>query len=395
VKGSPDVVVDVAILGGGIAGLWLLDRLQHHGFSTALFEADALGAGQSVASQGIIHGGTKYTLGLAFDTAVKELREMPATWSNSLQGSKGPDLSRARVLSPRTYMWVPRQLGGGLLGVFSRVVMRSRLVRLPRSEWPDGLHSHSAAGSVYALDELVLDIPSVLQALRAAHRVRIRRIPDPEQLSFGDGDGCLRVGDISVGAQRFVLAAGVGNEGLLLRAGVDGVRQQRRPLHQVLVAGMKQAIYAHCVGKSSRPLATITAHPGSAGDYVWNVGGLVAEDGVAESEAQLVRRARRELPRLFPAADFGAARWATFRIDRAEGAFAGGRRPSGPLVDSKGRFIVAWPTKLALAPALSDRVVRLLREDQVRPGASEIEALSALAEPDVARPPWEGIEAWS
>ena len=160
-------------------------------------------------------------------------------------------------------------------------------------------------------------------------------------------------------------------------------------------AGMKQAIYAHCVGKSSRPLATITAHPGSAGDYVWNVGGLVAEDGVAESEAQLVRRARRELPRLFPAADFGAARWATFRIDRAEGAFAGGRRPSGPLVDSKGRFIVAWPTKLALAPALSDRVVRLLREDQVRPGASEIEALSALAEPDVARPPWEGIEAWS
>ena len=394
-KGSADVVVDVAILGGGIAGLWLLDRLQHHGFSAALFEADALGAGQSVASQGIIHGGTKYTLGLAFDTAVKELREMPATWSDSLQGSGGPDLSGSRVLSPRTYMWVPRQLGGGLLGVFSRVVMRSRLVRLPRSEWPDGLHSPSAAGSVYALDELVLDIPSVLEALRAAHRERIRRIPDPEQLSFGDGDGCLRVGDISVSAQRFVLAAGAGNEGLLRLAGVDGVRQQRRPLHQVLVAGMKQPLYVHCVGKSTRPVATITAHPSSAGDYVWNVGGLVAEDGVAESEAQLVRRARRELPRLFPAADFGGARWATFRIDRAEGAFAGGHRPSGPMLDSRDRFIVAWPTKLALAPALSDRVVRLLREQQLRPRASEIEALEALAEPDVARPPWERIAAWS
>lgn len=394
-KGSPDVVVDVAILGGGIAGLWLLDRLQHEGFSAALFEAGALGAGQSVASQGIIHGGTKYTLGLALDSAVKELRGMPAAWSDSLRGSPGPNLSRARVLSPCTYMWVPRQLGGGLLGAFSRAFMRSRVRGLPRSEWPDGLDSDSAAGSVYALDELVLDIPSVLEALRAAHRGRIRRIPDRERLSFGDGGGCLRVGDISVGAQRFVLTAGAGNEELLLRAGVDGVRQQRRPLHQVLVAGMKQALYAHCVGKRTRPLATVTAHPRAAGDYVWYVGGLVAEEGVAESEAQLVQRARRELPRLFPAADFGAARWATFRIDRAEGAFAGGRRPKGPLVASRDRFIVAWPTKLALAPVLSERVLHLLHEQQVRPGASEIESLRALEEPDVARPPWEGIEAWS
>ena len=394
-KGSPDVVVDVAILGGGIAGLWLLDRLQRDGFSAVLLEADALGAGQSVASQGIIHGGTKYTLGLALDTAVKELREMPATWSDSLRGAEGPNLSRARTLSPRTYLWVPPQLGGGLLGAFSRTLMRSRVRGLPRSEWPDGLGSPSAAGSVYELEELVLDIPSVLEALRAAHRERIRRIPDRERLSFGNGEGRLRVGDITVGAQRFVLAAGAGNEELLLRAGVDGMGQQRRPLHQVLVAGMKQPLYAHCIGKSTRPLATVTAHPCPAGDYVWYVGGLVAEDGVAESEAQLVQRARRELPRLFPAADFGAARWATFRIDRAEGAIAGGRRPSGPLVNSRDRFIVAWPTKLALAPVLSDRVVQLLHEQQVRPGASEIEALSALEEPGVARPPWEGIEAWS
>lgn len=391
-KGSPDVVLDVAILGGGIAGLWLLDRLQRDGFSAALFEADALGSGQSVASQGIIHGGTKYTLGLARDTAVRELREMPATWSNSLQGSTGPDLSAARVLSPRTYMWVPRQLGGGVLGAFSRIVMRSRVRSLPRSDWPDGLHSPSAPGSVYAMDELVLDIPSVLEALRSSHRRRVRRT-DRERLSFGGGR--LAVGDLSVRAQRFVLAAGAGNEELMLQGGVEGVRQQRRPLHQVVVSGMKQPLYVHCVGKSTRPLATVTAHPGPAGDTIWNVGGLIAEDGVAQSGDELVERARRELPALFPAADFGAARWASFRIDRAEGAFAGGRRPTGPLVLPKGEFIVAWPTKLALAPALSERVVRLLREQQVRPGASEVEALAALEEPTVARPPWEAIEAWS
>ncbi len=394
-KNSPDVVVDVAIIGGGIAGLWLLDRLRHDGFSVALLEADQLGAGQSVASQGIIHGGTKYTLGLVFDTAVKELREMPATWRNSLQGSSGPDLSQARTLSPRTYIWVPRQLGGGVLGALSRIVMRSRVRGLSRSEWPDGLESTTAAGSVYALDEVVLDVPSVLEALKRAHRERIRRIPGRDRLSFTGGDGRLKVGDITVSAQRFVLAAGAGNEELLVRAGIQDARHQRRPLHQVMVAGMKQPLYAHCVGKSTTPLATVTAHPSSEGDYVWNVGGQIAEGGVAESEARLIQRAQRELPRLFPAADFGGARWATFRIDRAEGDVVGGRRPRGPVVHTRGKFIVAWPTKLALAPALSERVVHLLHRQQVRPGPSQLEALSALPEPDVARPPWERVEAWS
>ena len=395
VKSSPDVVVDVAIFGGGISGLWLLDRLGRCGFSALLLESDQLGAGQSVASQGIIHGGTKYTFGLVLDTAVKELREMPATWRDSLQGASGPDLSHAKTLSPRTYMWVPKQVGAGVLRAFSRIAMRSRVRGLPRAEWPDGLDSHSAAGSVYALDEIVVDVPSVLEALKAAHRERIRRIPNREPLSFASGDGCLRIGDITVGAQRFVLAAGSGNEELAVHAGIDDVQHQRRPLHQVVVAGMKQPLYAHCVGKSTKPLATITAHPSSQGDYVWNVGGLIAEDGVGESEAGLIQRAQRELPRLFPAADFGAARWATFRIDRAEGAVAGGRRPGGPVVHSHGKFIIAWPTKLALAPALSERVVDLLHRQQVRPGASQIEALSALPEPDVALPPWERVEAWS
>ncbi|MFN3402304.1 MAG: FAD-dependent oxidoreductase, partial [Ferrovibrio sp.] len=41
----PDV--DVAILGGGIAGLWLLARLKRAGYSALLIEREALGAGQT------------------------------------------------------------------------------------------------------------------------------------------------------------------------------------------------------------------------------------------------------------------------------------------------------------------------------------------------------------
>ncbi|HCC44093.1 MAG TPA: FAD-binding oxidoreductase, partial [Gammaproteobacteria bacterium] len=52
--------IDIAILGGGIAGLWLLNLLVSRGYSVVLLEKEALGAGQTIASQGMIHGGVKY-----------------------------------------------------------------------------------------------------------------------------------------------------------------------------------------------------------------------------------------------------------------------------------------------------------------------------------------------
>ena len=81
-------------------------------------------------------------------------------------------------------MWLPRQFGGGVIGAFSRFVMRSRVQRLRRPDWPDGLRADSAKGSVHALDELVLDVPSVLEALREPHRARIRHVPGSEGVTF-------------------------------------------------------------------------------------------------------------------------------------------------------------------------------------------------------------------
>jgi len=79
--------VDVVILGGGIAGLWLLDALHQAGYSALVLNKGDLGQGQSIAAQGIIHGGTKY-FGA---TAVSDLAPMPARWRASLTGKLGPD----------------------------------------------------------------------------------------------------------------------------------------------------------------------------------------------------------------------------------------------------------------------------------------------------------------
>ncbi|HEY6200467.1 MAG TPA: FAD-dependent oxidoreductase, partial [Candidatus Binatia bacterium] len=52
--------LDVLIFGGGAAGLWCLERFRSAGYHALLLESAALGCGQTIAAQGIIHGGGKY-----------------------------------------------------------------------------------------------------------------------------------------------------------------------------------------------------------------------------------------------------------------------------------------------------------------------------------------------
>jgi hypothetical protein len=63
-------------------------------------------------------------------------------------------------------------------------------------------------------------------------------------------------------------------------------------------------------------------------------------------------------------------------------------------------LIVGWPTKLALAPVLADKVLALLREAGVQPevhvpGAHDLVGLAKLPAPAVARPPWEMVGQWN
>ncbi|MGB1685791.1 MAG: FAD-dependent oxidoreductase, partial [Pseudomonadales bacterium] len=83
---SGTIRLDIAILGGGIAGLWLVNRLQQAGYSTCLIERHGLGGEQTLASQGMIHGGIKYTLGGALTNASETIAAMPERWQACLRG---------------------------------------------------------------------------------------------------------------------------------------------------------------------------------------------------------------------------------------------------------------------------------------------------------------------
>ena len=74
------IKTDIAIVGGGITGLWLHSLLKSRGYQSLVFERYKLGSGQTLASQGMIHGGLKYNLDGITGTASKTISSMQAVW---------------------------------------------------------------------------------------------------------------------------------------------------------------------------------------------------------------------------------------------------------------------------------------------------------------------------
>ncbi len=394
---EPALGLDVAIFGGGIAGLWLLASLRAAGYSAALLDSGALGQGQSAASQGIIHGGVKYTLNLDVGAAARALGEMPAIWREALAGRAGPDLAAARIAAEHHHMWVPRQFAGGLMRFFASRAMRGRVEVLAEGR-PAPFDDPAFDGELMALDELVLDVPSVLAALAAQQAPLIRRINWPDGIEFArDGDGRVReiaAGPLTMQPTTVVCTAGAGNRAIARRLGIEAPIDQRRPLRMVMIKGAPVDLQAHCIAKQTNPRLTVTSHRTGDGERLWYVGGQLAEDGVALEPEELIASARHEFQSLLPWLDLTDAAWSSHQVERVEGLQADRRRPDQPVISGHGNVLFAWPTKLALAPRLAAMLL-----DELPPpaasGTSDLGRLAQLPAPALAKPPWDEARLWS
>ncbi|MBX7271943.1 NAD(P)/FAD-dependent oxidoreductase [Stutzerimonas chloritidismutans] len=382
---------DVLIVGGGVAGLWLNARLRRQGFATLLVDKGTLGGGQSVKSQGIIHGGTKYALSGALTGASEAIADMPRRWREALAGKGELDLSGVRLLSDAHYLWSPGTLAGNLTSFFASKAVRSRVGQVKGDELPPALQHPKFKGKVYRLSELVLDVPSLIARLAELAGDSLLAGQQVEPLLDGDELVGLRVDGREIRAQRIVFSAGGGTAELLATLGLQQPAMQRRPLHMVIVkAPTLKPLYAHCLGGGTKPRITVTSHPAADGEWVWYLGGDLAEaDGVARDEASQIAAAKKELAELVPWIDLSAAHWATLRIDRAEPAQSALARPDNAFLAEQGRLLVGWPTKLALSPDFSDRVEAALARDGIRPGQHP--ALPELPRPPLTGPFWEGL----
>ncbi|WP_321837262.1 NAD(P)/FAD-dependent oxidoreductase [Pseudomonas kulmbachensis] len=386
----PSVIsTDVLIVGAGVAGLWLNARLRRLGFSTVVVERESLGGGQSLKSQGIIHGGAKYALHGALTGASEAIADMPRRWREALAGNGELDLSGVRLLSEAHYLWSPGTLAGNLTSFFASKAVRGRVDQVKGDQLPPALQNPRFKGKVYRLAELVVDVPSLIERLAELAGDGLLAGQSIEPLLENSELIGLRVDGRDIHAQRIVFSAGAGNAELLASAGISVPAQQLRPLHMVLVKGPSlKPLYAHCLGGGSKPRVTVTTHPAADGEWVWYLGGDIAEaDGVAREPVEQIAVAQKELGNLLPWVDLSQAQWATFRVNRAEPAQSGLVRPDNAFLADQGRLLVGWPTKLALAPDFADRVLKALEQDAIQP--SNAPALPPLPRPPLGKTAWE------
>ncbi len=167
---------DIVILGGGIAGLWLMNRLQQEGFDAVLLEKSTLGGGQTIASQGIVHGGLKYALNGALSPASSAIAEMPDHWRRCLQGEGDVDLRGCKVLAPHYYMWSGGGYRSRLKSFLGSKALRGRIDTLNSSAYPEFFQNQKIAGALYQLTDFVVDTPSLIEHLAAPHRDRIFQV---------------------------------------------------------------------------------------------------------------------------------------------------------------------------------------------------------------------------
>ena len=403
---SQTVEADVVVIGGGIAGLWLFRTLNTLGYRTLLLEQNALGGGQTIKSQGIVHGGTKYTLTGQLTNASQAIAGMPERWRNALAGKGGevdPDLRSARILSDYHYLWSPGDIGSRLTSFFASKALRGRVDALTSEQFPAIFKHDGFRGKVYQLNEIVLDIATVTRALVSGLEDKTLKVDWSEQgnarlLTNANGEiDAVALADSNgqttlLQAKRFVLAAGEGTEALLNTWGVSHPKMQVRPLQMVMVRhSHPEPVYAHCLGTTPLPRMTITSHPDADGKWVWYLGGGIAEDGVKQSAEELIATAKKELKALLPWVDLSQAEWDTLRVNRAEPKQSRLLRPDAAFCQPVANGIVTWPTKLALAPNLSDEVVRLLQEDNIRPAADNSFAIpEGFSRPEICPNFWQG-----
>ncbi len=390
---NPSVQVDLLIIGGGIAGLWLLARARREGYSAVLIEGDRLGGGQTVNGQGFVLG---QPIGMGeLDGPTRQAFEAaPERWRRVL--AEGGELAGARMLSERPYLWTVPSGGAGGGFSFVRLFRRKAAVEATPAvvpdELPNSLHAAPLKGELRVLDGLVLDTRSLIEALAAevlpyVFRSRGPVVPAPDGALNLRAEGHEAV---VLRGRRTVFAAGSGSS--VLGSVPLAVWHQQMVMVRAQ-AGLPDDLFLNVVDGDGRRRFNLTSHRDAEGRSVWYIGGGLAEAGSHVPPAQQIAATRRELAEHLSWIDLDAAEFATVRVERAA-ARQRGATLALPVVRSVGNAITAWPASLTVMPAMIDQVIEGLRGEGLRPAAADLAPLEGWPRPELAHYPWDDPAAW-
>jgi hypothetical protein len=314
---------------------------------------------------------------------------MPALWRECLEGRGEINLSAVPLAANATYLWPDKSIASRFASLFAPRFRSARSAPLARDERPEAFRDDRFRGSVFRLDEFVLDVPALVHALAGPHAGRILKL-DAAKAKPGDGGAFvwdLPEARVTLRPRRVVLTVGQGFEELSRWPGLSGFVLYRRPLHMVIVEhDCPLPVFGHCVGRSTTPLLTVTTHPVGKGRYIWYLGGGLAEDGAGRASEDQIRTARDLLAKCIPWLELGRRKWRAARIDRVVVAQPGRDDRPSPFAAVAGKFIVAWPSRLALAPLLARRIIALLPDPTGLP--ERLDELEIVPLPAIAAAPW-------
>ena len=392
---KPNIQIDCLIFGGGVAGLFTLNKCTELGYHALLLESNSLGHGQTIDSQGIIHGGIKYEITQGGHESAVAIREMPMLWRRALAGESSLNLSDVQLRADNCYIWKTKSFTSRLGFLGAKMALRVKPVVLDDEERPEWLSSNGITAA--RLAEQVIEPRSLLEVfskkledkllLTSQGGVEVSKSDEQWKISLLNP----QTGEpLNIIANDIVLTAGTGNETLRSQFGLTSKATQSRPLHMVLVRGDLPTINGHCID-GAKTRVTITTTTDYAGRKVWQVGGQLAEDGVQMEPAQLILHASKELLSTLPSIDLSQAEFLTYRSTRAEQSEKG-KRPHDVSIKSENRVHTCFPTKLAFAPRLAEAITSKLPSPSAQ-SANQVSDFS-WPKPMVALPKWETDSIW-
>lgn len=384
-KSHKPTTPDAVIFGAGIAGLWTFHRLKKLGFDVLLLEKNTIGCGQTIASQGIIHSGLKFSLAGKVNALAKSISAMPDLWRDALNGQGDVDLSAASMNAPSQQLLIPRGLFGNLGKLAAQKALGKTVHDIPRQEWGADIKNSGFDGSVVFMGEPILNIPTVIRALAAPYKDCIKTLTDEQA---GNPIEYLKEHNISpkctifTSAQSNAVIAAHNNH-------AKGLETQARPLLQGMLKPAPFPLFAHLVGKTDKPLISITTHKAEDGTLVWYLGGRVAERTKESNPQDVYKDALKAFQSHLPNVDFSNVQWAVLPIDRIEGkSKTDGWMPDTPTIHRAENTLYCWPTKLTFAPLLSDMILKELAAQHIEPSHTSSD-FSFMQDADYAKTPWD------
>ncbi len=130
---------------------------------------------------------------------------------------------------------------------------------------------------------------------------------------------------------------------------------QCRPLHMVLARGRLPEFCGHCVDGAATRL-TVTSHREIDGRTVWQIGGQIAETGVAQDERSLVSRAKSEVEATIPGIELSGGRVVNLSSRSGRRCDSIGSRPETSQMIREKNILTVWPTKLCWHRCLPDEL---------------------------------------